>query len=200
MLKRIQALTIRNLEAEDEGQKRARCDSLTGLLNRAGLADAIAATTVSAADPLVCLYLDLDGFKAINDVHGHQAGDELLRMVAQRLSGSAPGECMVACLGGDEFVILAPRLSPEKRQALADRLVHAIGDVPYAVEGTDGLRIGISVGFDCAPDDGCKHADLARKSDVALYEAKSSGKNTQRRFRPRREAGDRLSENMVVAE
>ena len=86
MLGRLQALTVSNLQAEQASQERARRDSLTGLLNRAGLAEASGEIDASSAGSMVCLYLDLDGFKTINDVHGHQVGDELLKMVAIRLS------------------------------------------------------------------------------------------------------------------
>ncbi len=190
MVGRLQALTVGNMQAEQVGLERARRDGLTGLLNRAGLTEAMGEIKASAADPVVCLYLDLDGFKAINDVHGHQAGDEVLKMVASRLSTVA-GNGIVARLGGDEFVILAPALSPDDGHSLASKIVRAVGEAPYRVGEWEALRIGISVGFACAPDDALEHADLARKADAALYEAKSAGKNTQRRFDSGRYAAGR---------
>ena len=133
---------------------------------------------------MVCLYLDLDGFKAINDAHGHQVGDELLKIAATRLTLIVGNSGTIARLGGDEFVILAPAHSPEQGHALGARIVREIGGAPYRIGGSEALRIGVSVGFACAPEDGRKQADLARKADAALYAAKSAGKHTQRRYSP----------------
>ena len=184
MLTRMQALLVSSLQAEHDSQERARRDVLTGLLNRAGLAEALGEIKAPLVDPLVCLYLDLDGFKKINDVHGHQAGDEVLKLVAKRLSAVADNRCLVARLGGDEFVILALMFSPDRGHALAQKIVRSVGETPYEISGVAPLQIGISVGFACAPDDGREQADLARMADAALYKAKFAGKNTQRRYDP----------------
>ena len=199
MLRRLQALMVTTLQAEQESQERAQRDALTGLLNRAGLAEAISESDSSSTASAVCFYLDLDGFKALNDTHGHQAGDEVLKMVASRLLMIAGNNDIVARLGGDEFMIVAPKLSPEEGYTLARRLVFAVGGAPYWFPGSEALRIGISVGFACAPEDGWEQADLARKADVALYEAKSAGKNTERRYNRDNGALDDYGHQTVVA-
>lgn len=182
MLNRLRTLSVSSLLAEQESQERARRDALTGLLNRTGLAEAIDEGSRLLRGRAIYFYLDLDGFKLINDLHGHQAGDEVLQAVANRLLAVTGSDSIVARLGGDEFMIVAPGLLPDNGDALARRVIQEVAGLPYAISGFGELRVGISVGFACSPEDGVGRDELAQKADVALYEAKAAGKGVQRRY------------------
>jgi len=126
---------------------------------------------------LAVLYLDLDGFKSVNDTLGHPVGDALLRLVAQRLRECTGGNETAARLGGDEFAILHVTSEPAKdAAALARRIIEVIG-APYHVD--DHLVvIGTSLGIALAPTDGVDADQLMKNADMALYHAKSSGRGT----------------------
>jgi diguanylate cyclase (GGDEF)-like protein len=181
IIRRFQTMAIATLQAEQDSDDRARHDGLTGLLNRSGLMEALEAHYASCPR-FILFYLDLDGFKPINDTFGHQAGDKILHAVAGRLkSGIREGD-IVSRLGGDEFVIVAPDMSPAAGTTFAQNLIRRVADEPYVLDRIGPLRIGISVGFACAPEDGLAGDDLHRKADAALYEAKAAGRGTHRRF------------------
>lgn len=155
----------------------ARHDPLTGLPNRAAF-DAALAVAGLGEGPVALLYLDLDGFKAINDGLGHAAGDAILREAAARLREAAAGS-EVARLGGDEFAIVMPSdTTALEAEALADRLVQALRR-PYRTQGTRLPDVGASVGL--AYERGLAAEDLAQIADEALYAAKQAGRRTWRR-------------------
>ena len=160
-------------------------DSLTGLYNRARFFDLLAVHAASRreADQIFAvMMLDLDGFKPVNDMLGHAAGDEVLRMVAQRLRSTLRDGDVVARLGGDEFAILQTTSAGEHAaRILAARIVDAISSCPFVVE-EHALKLSISVGIALAPADGDDPAQLMQNADMALYAAKSDGKATYRRF------------------
>ena len=183
IIRRFQSMAISTLKAERENYERARRDSLTGLLNRLGLIEMLDAQFAEPPHRFVLFYLDLDGFKPVNDRFGHHAGDRILQAVAGRLKSTVRESDIVSRLGGDEFVILAPGLSSSSGAAYAEAIIRAIADGPYLFDGIGLLRIGISIGFACAPEDGLAADDLHRKADAALYEAKAAGRGVHRRFR-----------------
>jgi diguanylate cyclase (GGDEF)-like protein len=185
VVRRFQLIAIRALKAELEGTERARHDSLTGLLNRRGLMEALQADYANT-HRFIMFYLDLDGFKPINDTFGHHAGDAILCAVATRLRATVRGTDIVARLGGDEFVIVVPDMPPEHGEALAESVIGRITDEPYLLENLRPLRVGVSIGFACVPEDAASSDDLHRKADAALYEAKAAGKGTHRRYSPLR--------------
>jgi diguanylate cyclase (GGDEF)-like protein/PAS domain S-box-containing protein len=158
----------------------ARHDPLTGLPNRLLLMDrldqAIAATRRSGSILAVC-FLDLDGFKGVNDQFGHAAGDEVLREVARRLSGAMRGGDTVARLGGDEFILLlsGARARSEVDQALG-RLI-AVAREPVELASHDVVRLSASVGVAAFPGDATDPQQLLRCADAAMYLAKSLGKD-----------------------
>ena len=177
--------------------KLAHHDALTDLANRTllheRLSDAILRAR-RAGGGLAVLCLDLDGFKAVNDLHGHATGDALLRQVAARLSRSVREGDTVARLGGDEFVVLQDGLAqPAGGRALADRLTSVLAE-PYDLgDGDVRTIVTASVGVALFPDDGDDPAALLRNADTALYRAKWAGKNGAAFFQPEmdRELRDR---------
>ena len=169
--------------AEAEVARLARHDVLTGLPNRALFHETVARTLADVAfrgGGCAVLYLDLDGFKGVNDSLGHQAGDELLRHVAGGLVAVA-GAGAVARLGGDEFAVLVLGGAAEAG-ALAERLI-ALFDSPLCV-GEHRIGVGLSVGIALAPEHGSAAECLYRRADLALYRAKAEGRGTFRIFTP----------------
>ncbi len=160
----------------------ALTDPLTGLANRRLLADRIAMAVVRARrnkNPMAVVYLDLDGFKQINDTLGHGAGDVLLKMVARRLLETVREEDTVARLGGDEFMIALWHVSGSGEAAtVALKVIEAVSQ-PYAIEGHT-VNVTTSAGVGIFPDHGADADELMKSADLALYEAKRAGKNTYR--------------------
>jgi diguanylate cyclase (GGDEF)-like protein len=160
-------------------------DELTGLANRslfqAKLSDVCAAACPPASGAL--LLADLDGFKAVNDTLGHQAGDECLTEAARRLRRACPDAIMVARIGGDEFaVLLGPVPDAHRVSAIAAHIVRTMSK-PVETRG-HSFVIGASVGI--AAIGGCSAAELFERADAALYAAKSGGKNTFRWYDARK--------------
>ncbi len=162
----------------------AHHDPLTGLPNRLlldkRLAESLAAGT-PAGKSIAVLCLDLDGFKSVNDLHGHAAGDELLIQVARRLEAELREDDTLARLGGDEFVIVVPARSGS-HDALADRLVRTLGQ-PFVVAGQP-VVVGASVGVALCPAHAQSGAELLRCADIAMYCAKEAGRHRFRVFDP----------------
>jgi diguanylate cyclase (GGDEF)-like protein len=152
-------------------------DPLTGLLNRTGLHERVdAAWAVRSPDePLAILFGDLDGFKHVNDTLGHDAGDEVLVHVARRLDAAVRTGDVVARWGGDEFVVLCPRVAEESHAiGIADRIRAAL-EIPFCI-GPGRAEIGISLGV--ALDTGQPLPDLLIKdADTAALRAKAAGRN-----------------------
>jgi diguanylate cyclase len=179
---RLNGMLVSTMKAELENDRRARHDELTGLLNRAGLFAAVRSRELAeTGEPHLfsgsaLLYLDLDGFKAINDAHGHEVGDTLLALVAQRLRQVSDEASLVARLGGDEFVIVTPPHAAPL--ALADTIVEELArPFPFNADGeATALSIGVSVGIALFDHDHDELDGLLRDADNALYEAKRAGK------------------------
>ena len=157
-------------------------DALTGLANRRHL-QALLQTAQQEGDGLqgALLMLDIDHFKQINDGHGHAAGDAVLVAVAQRIAASVREADTVARWGGEEFLILAPRLGPDEVQALAQRLLQAIGGSPVVLPGGAALAVTASIGhavFPLLPHRVPLRAEQAiNLVDMALYRAKRQGRH-----------------------
>ena len=155
-------------------------DALTGLPNRRLLMDRLSLAIAHARRnkrTMAVMYLDLDGFKQINDTLGHDAGDTLLSMVAGRLVATVREEDTVARLGGDEFIIALWHVSGTAYAAtVALKLIGAVS-LPYVIEGHT-VNITISAGVAIYPIHGEDADTLMKNADLALYEAKHAGKNT----------------------
>jgi len=157
-------------------------DPLTGLANRRLLADRMSMTIAHALrnkSAMAVVYLDLDGFKQINDTLGHGVGDVLLKMVAGRMLASVREEDTVARLGGDEFIIALWHVSGTDDAArVALKVIEAVSQ-PYAIEGHT-VSITASAGVGIYPVHGEDADTLMKSADMALYEAKRAGKNAYR--------------------
>jgi diguanylate cyclase (GGDEF)-like protein len=176
---RLNKLLVTTMRSERDNDHRAQHDALTGLSNRAGLTRAVEAKWAARreARPLALLYLDLDGFKSVNDTYGHGAGDRLLGMVAERLKAAIrTGDC-AARIGGDEFVLLCDNVDREGVRHFGERLIREIADWPYGLAENDAVRIGVSIGIAMSPDHGADLPTLLAAADRALYAAKAKGRS-----------------------
>ena len=164
-------------EHEEAMRRMAFRDELTGLPNRTSLADRLTLEIAHARrnrEALGLLYLDLDGFKDVNDSLGHHAGDALLRAAAERLRGVLRGGDTVARLGGDEFTVVLPGISgPQEARMVAGKILDALRK-PIAFEGRE-LTTSASIGGALYPRDGDSPETLLRRADKAMYRAKSLG-------------------------
>ena len=186
---RTQALRLEALDAHrerDAMRSLAHTDPLTGLLNRRGLNLALApALQRCGPGKLVAVYvMDLDGFKPVNDRHGHDVGDELLVAVTRRLQRTVRQSDVVARLGGDEFVVMAGHLAAEEQaEELGHKLLGAFRS-PFSL-GDVQVDVGLTVGYAIAPDDSHDAVGLLKLADAAMYSGKQGGK-----FCLRRNTGD----------
>lgn len=176
----------------------AHHDNLTQLPNRLMFQERLDRTLAaarSAEQEFAVLYMDLDGFKLVNDTHGHEIGDKLLTAVAHRLRENMREGDTVARMGGDEFAIIQPPGGqPFAAIALARRLLETLGE-PFEVDGRRST-IGISIGLAIYPQDGETPDLLLRHADIALYRAKEAGRNNFQMFAPFMQA--RQQERFVI--
>jgi len=176
-------LLYRQLEQYNRAlESMAMHDALTGLPNRRLLTDRLSLAIAHAhrnKSAMAVMYLDLDGFKQINDSLGHDAGDMLLKMVADRLVAAVRQEDTVARMGGDEFVIGLWEISDADGVArLVSKVIQAVSQ-PYRIQGHD-VSMTASVGVGIYPMHGEEVETLMKSADLALYEAKHAGKNNYR--------------------
>nr|WP_299903714.1 GGDEF domain-containing protein [Sphingomonas bacterium] len=177
---------VQHLTAKHDLSLLARSDALTGLPNRLLLRERFQAAAAIVAQGggrggarLALHCLDLDGFKAVNDVHGHPAGDAVLREVARRLTAAVRAGDTVARLGGDEFVVVQAGLDhASEAELLARRIIKQLSQ-PYAIDGKS-ITICASIGIALAPDMGLDLEHLIGCADRALYQAKQAGKGQLR--------------------
>lgn len=164
----------------------AHTDPLTGLPNRRGMQIELSSALARAThENLLAVYvMDLDGFKPVNDQHGHDVGDELLVAVARRLQCHLRQSDVIARLGGDEFVVMTGELqSPAQAHELGLKLLSAFA-LPFALGGIQ-VQVGLTIGYALAPIDSQDGAGLLKLADAAMYSGKQSGK-----FCVRRNTGD----------
>lgn len=166
----------------DRIQQLAHFDALTNLPNRTLLNQHIEQSMLTAKrnrNKLALLFLDLDGFKGVNDTLGHHSGDMLLREVSRRLKSSVRETDMVSRLGGDEFVVVMSAINkPEDAVQVAQKIIAAIRE-PYDLDGY-AVSIGTSIGISIYPDDAEEMEALKKLADAAMYEVKQAGKNNYR--------------------
>lgn len=181
----VQALVGRRDKSllAEKFERLARFDSLTGLENRMAmqmrLRD-IFETSEKRNDAVTILWMDVDRFKEINDSLGHMVGDQLLRVVAERLNEIVQGQGRIARFGGDEFVIICPDMDRVTAAALAQEI---LGDFAHGFDlGENHLQVTASIGYAVAPQDGRDMDELMQHADLALYEAKRDGRNRASTF------------------
>ncbi|GAB6052664.1 hypothetical protein JCM17960_14840 [Magnetospira thiophila] len=164
---------------EDKIRQLAHHDILTGLPNRALLQDRLNRAVSRAKRHgiyLALMYVDLDKFKPINDLFGHQVGDDVLRGVAERLSRSVRTTDTVARVGGDEFVVLIEQMAaPEEAAAIAEKILTLLL-APFNIKGAD-ITIGASIGISLFPTHGEDPEALMEQADEAMYKVKGAGRN-----------------------
>ncbi|MCQ8895085.1 EAL domain-containing protein [Limnobacter humi] len=170
---------------ENDMRHQATHDSLTGLPNRLLLAqslDELLTNKQVSNLKLGLLFIDLDGFKAVNDTLGHDKGDELLIAVSKRLRAVVRNSDIVARLSGDEFVITLPYI-PDQESAFSvgRKVVDAVSKRPFEL-ADKSIYVGASVGVALFPDDATDVEGLLKHADIAMYQAKQAGKNTVRMF------------------
>jgi diguanylate cyclase (GGDEF)-like protein/PAS domain S-box-containing protein len=165
--------------AEEHRAHLALHDILTGLPNRALLSENVRSTIEDCQENgeiAALLLVDLDRFKVINDTRGHQAGDMLLRYVAERISGCLGPSCFASRIGGDEFAIILRGIGSLEEAASQSKTLLARISEPYRMEDSEQL-IGASIGIAMIPGDGSCSDELLRLADLSMYEAKSKGRN-----------------------
>ncbi|MBA2668134.1 MAG: EAL domain-containing protein [Trueperaceae bacterium] len=186
-------------ESRAELTRLARHDALTGLPNRMLFEDRLQQALVSAdrhGQMVGVFFIDLDGFKRVNDTLGHHTGDALLCEVARRLATGLRATDTLARLGGDEFVVLALEIErPHDAIALARKLLAHVAE-PFELEG-GRVRMSASIGVSIYPRDADGASTLLRHADVAMYRAKQSGKNDARFYAPEMNAS--AQERMSIA-
>jgi len=165
-------LLARELEARRHAaQALAARDALTGLGNRLAFDQGMARMLAEGSGEVAVFYLDLDGFKQVNDTFGHGAGDDVLRTVSQRLNALTQPEDLLVRLGGDEFVLLRPAPGPRDDLARLAGLIEGAVTEPVVL-GAHTMLIGVSIGIAVAPVDGTSGIALLEAADTALYRAK----------------------------
>jgi len=180
MFGRLKRASAALAQREFEARHEAKHDALSGLPNRGHMVDKIEKFLNSYiarrnGQRALSAYIDIDRFKDVNDTLGHEAGDELIKLVAHRLSTRLRPNDFLARFGGDEFVILCAPAGTEAGESLIERIQEAFQS-PYVIKGQT-LNVTASVGLAVAPDNGSTADELMRHADIALYEAKSQGRD-----------------------
>jgi len=172
--------------AQHEAMRLAQFDILTGLPNRALMADRLGRLVSQAQRQqgrFAVMFVDLDHFKEVNDALGHETGDALLRRIAQRLAEHVRAQDTVARIGGDEFVLLLPQTDQACALTLAAKLQRVLAE-PLDLDRVQGYRPQASLGIAVYPDDGLRPEVLLRHADTAMYQAKAEGRNRVKAFSP----------------
>ena len=171
-------------QAEETLRVRAQTDALTGLLNRDAILKQLDVWLATPDDGRVALlYIDLDRFKIVNDVLGHDAGDRLLVEAAQRIRAAVGGDGLIARFGGDEFLVTCTATDNRFPEQLAQRIQQAF--LPPFRLGNDEFDVTTSIGISSAPGDGETPRQLIQNADVAMYESKRRHRNGFQAFSPK---------------
>jgi diguanylate cyclase (GGDEF)-like protein/PAS domain S-box-containing protein len=169
----------KRIEAEQAIRYQAEYDTMTGLLRRPAAEAKLKALLAAPIQlPVTVLLLDLDGFKAINDVYGHDAGDLVLIETAKRFKNNLRGHDIAARLGGDEFMIVLNKCDAKDVElTIAEKIIRAV-QAPIALDAQTNVQIGVSIGIATYPAHGHDIASLLKAADEAMYEVKRNGKNS----------------------
>ncbi len=193
------AVAIRNARLVDEVRHQALHDGLTGLPNRTLVLDRLSQALARASregTPVAALFIDLDGFKEINDTLGHAAGDRLLVALADRLQVTLRHSDTIGRLGGDEFVVVAEGASLDAGpEAIAERILEVVRP-PFELEGFEDTCLTVTTSVGVAVGLRESAGELLRDADIALYHAKERGKNRYALYRP--EMAQRMRDRMAL--
>jgi diguanylate cyclase (GGDEF)-like protein len=174
------SLAIANVKLRDELQDQSTKDALTGLYNRRYFLESVRSTITQANRKngvFSILTLDSDNFKKFNDMHGHDAGDLVLRMIADRMMESSKNGEVSCRLGGEEFAILLPDARIAEAESFANKLREHISEQVVRYSGADLPNVTVSIGIAEYPAHGTEPQELLKAADVALYQAKAEGRN-----------------------
>jgi diguanylate cyclase (GGDEF)-like protein len=174
----------------------SRHDPLTLLPNRLEFEDVLSSTVVRATRPVAVMFIDLDGFKQVNDLYGHKAGDALLQEVSLRIGKCIRPSDTLARLGGDEFTIVMPATERDRAAAIADVILVSLRR-SFLVEG-HSLELSASVGIGLCPDHGRDATTLLRLADIAMYQSKANNKNCYRFYDSSMEDGAARKSEIVA--
>ena len=166
------------IRAQKALEEAAMTDPLTGVLNRRGMMTHLqhqVARNKRNHVPFTILMVDLDHFKSVNDAHGHETGDLVLRKTATRLTSSIRGQDIVSRWGGEEFLILLPETAAEGGSIVAEKIRQRIADEPFLWDGKT-LSLTVSIGV-AAFEKSTSIDECIRRADVSLYNAKRAGRN-----------------------
>jgi diguanylate cyclase (GGDEF)-like protein len=173
---RARRMAIALSDSEKEALTAARTDSMTGLMNRTGFTELVESDEHQLAcrgGRLAVIYVDINGFKIVNDSIGHHGGDELVRALANRISRVLPPDAVLARIGGDEFAVaLCGEKVQERVLDLARGIGHSI-DRPFTISGFE-FHVTASVGYALSGDPGIDAAEIIRRADLAMYQAKNA--------------------------
>ncbi len=170
---------IENSFLYEEAVRLSLTDGMTGLWNRRNFdlrLESELSRAVRFTEPFAVIFVELDQMKAVNDRHGHQAGDTVLIELARRLTENVREVDLVARWGGDEFTLLLPKTGLAGAVLLAEKIRAAIGGVPFTLD-TGSLSLTISVGVSAYPEHGSSGKALVAAADAAMYRAKAGGRN-----------------------
>ncbi len=171
------ASSLENARLVRQLRDAAETDLVTGVYSHRHLQDRIRQETARAArghSPLSVLMVDLDDFKRINDEHGHQAGDRVLRAIAGALRAAVRTSDVVARYGGDEFVVVMPDTDADEAEAVAARAAKAVAELSHPMADGSDVHVTCSVGLALHPRDGRSARELVRAADAAMYTHKRS--------------------------
>lgn len=172
---RARRIAIALSDSEKEAVIAARTDSMTSLMNRAGFTELIESEEYEQAcanGKLAIIYMDINGFKAVNDSIGHHGGDELVRVLANRVTSVLPPEGRFARIGGDEFAVVITGDSVREKAANAAATVVGCLDQPFTIHGFE-FHVTVAVGYAIAGGTGLTPSEIVRRADIAMYQAKN---------------------------
>ena len=198
MIEELHVRDIAMADAEAQLQQQALTDALTGLPNRRLLADRLSqsiATAKRVGSMVTMLYIDLDGFKLVNDSFGHNFGDMLLKRVTERLASRIRKSDTLARLGGDEFAVVMNRLKDVEQAELLARTLLEVISKPFEIDGQE-ITIGASIGICEFPNQANDESELLQFADCAMYAAKRSGKNRVVHFT--KDLGESMRERLTI--